>query len=194
MRWPSSIGSRPSRRGPPRTLVVVDLGTGSGAIGLSIAAERQAVDVWLTDRSDDALAVARANLAGLGRAGTRVRVSQGSWFDALPAELEGAVDLLVSNPPYVASDDDLPEVVRAWEPSTALFAGPDGLDDIRALISGAPRWLHDGGALVLELAPSQAPTATALAVDAGFADVTVEPDLSGRLRCLVARRRPEGSA
>src|SRR5689334_12274015 len=87
---------------------VVDLGTGSGVIALSIAMERAAVTVWATDASPDALDVTRANLAGVGRPGTRVRVAQGEWFDALPRELAGGVDVVVSNPPYVAESDVLP--------------------------------------------------------------------------------------
>lgn len=170
-----------------RALVAVDLGTGSGAIGLSLAVERPGVDVWLTDASGDALAVARANLAGLGRAGTRVRVVEGSWFDALPGELAGTIDLIVSNPPYVGLDDDLPEAVRAWEPTSALLAGPDGLDDIRVLVRESPRWLRTGGALVVELAPDQAATVAELAAEVGFTGVSVEPDLAGRSRCLIAR-------
>lgn len=79
--------------------LAVDLGTGSGAIGLSLAFERIDLSVWATDRSPDALAVARANLAGIGRAATRVRLAEGDWFAALPAELAGTVDVLVTNPP-----------------------------------------------------------------------------------------------
>jgi release factor glutamine methyltransferase len=147
----------------------------------------------MTDASGDALAVARANLAGLGRAGTGVRLAEGSWFDALPVELVGAIDVVVSNPPYVGTDDHLPEVVRAWEPTRALLAGPDGLDDIRLLVDEAPRWLRPGGALVVELAPGQATDVVGLGSSAGFVDVTVEPDLADRSRCLVARLPGEGS-
>ena len=170
----------------PRT--VVDLGTGSGAIGLSIADERDRVEVVLTDASADALDVARANLTGLGRAATRVSIAPpGEWFDALPAELRGHIDLLVSNPPYVADGDDLPAVVRDWEPPSALFAGPDGLDDLRVLMGGAPGWLAPGGAIVVELAPTQAAAVAALAGEAGFAEVAIHRDLSGRERCVVGR-------
>ncbi|MGH1504218.1 MAG: peptide chain release factor N(5)-glutamine methyltransferase, partial [Acidimicrobiales bacterium] len=135
---------------------VVDLGTGSGAIGLSFLAERRNAQVWLTDRSADALAVARANLAGLGRHGSRGRLVEGSWFEALPAELAGGLDLVVSNPPYVAPDDELPAEVRDWEPSSALVAADAGLADLRVLVAEAPRWLTAEGALVVELAPVQA--------------------------------------
>lgn len=173
---------------PERNLCAVDLGTGSGAIGLSLAVERPRVDVWLTDRSADALAVARANLAGIGRAASRVRVVEGTWFAALPAELLGAVDLLVSNPPYVAVGDELDAAVRDWEPADALFAGADGLDDLRVLVAGAHEWLRPGGALVLEIDPRQAEAVMALARSREFGELAVHRDLSDRERAVVARR------
>lgn len=176
-------------REPDRILIAVDLGTGSGAIGLSIAAEREQVEVLLTDASADALAVARANLAGLGRAATRVRIAEpGEWFAAVPAEHRGAIHLLVSNPPYVALDDDLPAVVRDWEPSSALFSGPDGLDDLRRIVGEAPEWLASDGVLVVELAPHQAEAVAGLARRAGFVEVEIGADLTGRSRAVVARR------
>jgi release factor glutamine methyltransferase len=176
------------RRLEVRTPLVVDLGTGSGAIALSVAVEAPGADVWATDVSADALAVARANLAGIGgRAATRVRLVEGSWFDALPGELRGQVDLLVSNPPYVADDETLPALVSDWEPSGALRAGPTGLEAVGAIVSGAPAWLARPAALVLEIAPQQAERAIALARAAGFDDVEVRADLNGRPRALVGR-------
>jgi release factor glutamine methyltransferase len=167
--------------------VAVDLGTGSGAIALAIATEVPTVLVWGVDRSADALAVARANTAGIGRAGARVSMVEGDWFDALPEELRGTVDVLVSNPPYVCDDDELPAEVRDWEPGSALFAGPDGLDDIRRIVSGAPAWLRRPGALVVEHDPRQADAVEQLARAAGATDTKVRPDLTGRMRYLVAR-------
>jgi len=174
---------------PDHSMVAVDLGTGSGAIGLSIAAERESVEVWLTDASEDALAVARANLVGLGRAATRVRIAPaGEWFAALPSELMGSINLIISNPPYVADGDELPEVVRDWEPASALFAGADGLDDLRVIVSEAPRWLAPGGVLVVELAPMQAQQFAGLARDAGFDEVEISQDLNGRERAVICRK------
>jgi len=171
-----------------RPAVAVDLGTGSGAIALSLAAERWPhIEVWATDASADALAVARANLAGLGRRAGVVRLLEGDWYDALPAELAGRVDVIVSNPPYVADGDALPAAVADWEPSDALLAGADGLSDLRRIIAGAPAWLAPGGTLVVEMGETQADAVRALAAAAGFADVRVEPDLAGRPRALVAR-------
>jgi release factor glutamine methyltransferase len=171
-----------------RPAVVVDLGTGSGAIALSLAAERWPhVEVWATDASADALAVARANLAGLGRRAGVVRLLEGDWYDALPPDLAGRVDVIVSNPPYVADGDPLPAEVAEWEPVTALRAGADGLDDLRQIIAAAPAWLAPGGTLVTEIGETQADAVRALATAAGFASVRVEPDLAGRPRGLVAR-------
>jgi release factor glutamine methyltransferase len=173
---------------PGATLLVADLGTGSGAIALAVAAERERVEVWATDRSADALAVASANLAGLGRAATRVRLCEGSWFGALPDELAGRLDVVVSNPPYVADHEALPTEVADWEPGEALFSGPTGLEAIERILAEAPTWLARPGALVVELAPHQAEAASAAARAAGFTDVEVVDDLAGRPRTLVARQ------
>lgn len=166
---------------------VADLGTGSGAIALSIALERPRAEVWATDSSAAALDVARANLAGTGRAAARVTLVQGSWFEALPEHLRGALDLVVSNPPYVAADEELPSVVADWEPVSALVAGPDGLEDVEAVLRGVTRWLAPGGSVVVELAPHQAPRATGVAIEVGLVDVRVRPDLAGRDRAVIAR-------
>jgi release factor glutamine methyltransferase len=173
-----------------RPVLAADLGTGSGVIGLSLAAELPltGTTVWLTDVSVDALDVARANLAGIGRAAANVRVAEGSWFDALPAEVEGRLDLVVSNPPYIAVDD--PEVepsVREWEPHLALFAGDDGLDAYRQIVAAAPRWLAPNGWLVLEIGHTQTDAVIGLMSDAGLAEVAVHPDLAGHPRVATAR-------
>lgn len=173
--------------GSERSTVVVDLGTGSGAIGLSVAAERVRSSVWLTDASQDALAVATANIAGLGRAGARVSAVHGAWFDALPGELAGTVDMIVSNPPYVAADAELPAEVADWEPTIALRSGGDGLDDLRTIIGGSGRWLTDEGVLVCEISPEQADAVAAVARDS-FEEVEVLDDLTGRARALIARQ------
>jgi release factor glutamine methyltransferase len=169
--------------------IAVDLGTGSGAIALSLAAERWPhVEVWATDRSPEALEVARANLAGLGRRSAVVRLVAGDWFRALPEGLHGRVDLLVSNPPYVAADDELPTEVAAWEPREALVPGPSGLEAIEQIVGAAPTWLSAGGTLVVEIGETQGPAARHLAVAAGLVDASIHPDLAGRDRALVARR------
>lgn len=177
-------------RGPELGPQVVDLGTGSGAIALSIAVERPRAQVWATDISPDALAVASANLAGLGaRAAGRVTFGLGDWWAALPDELQGRVALVVANPPYVSEAEfqDLPSEVALWEPHEALVCGPSGMEALEALVAGAGRWLAPGSSLVSEIAPQRSAEAVAIAKTAGFTDVSVKPDLAGRERVLVAR-------
>ena len=177
-----------ARRGDDdRAAIAADLGTGSGAIGLSLAAERPGTEIWLTDVSEDALAVARANLAGLGRAGSGVRLAQGDWFGALPDELVGGLSLVVANPPYVAAADELDPEVAGWEPELALLAPDEGRAHLAHLVAEALGWLTGDGALVLELDPRQADD---LAERAGptYHEVEVIHDLAGRARALVARR------
>ena len=184
------------QREPDRHLVAVDLGTGSGAIALSIAAERQRVRVWATDQSAAALEVASANLAGLGgHRATRVRLGQGTWWSALPSELKGQVDLIVSNPPYVSSGEmpSLDPTVRDWEPLDALEAGPTGTEAIEFILAGAGDWLRSGAAAVIEIAPRQAEAAKGIARQNGFTEARVERDLAGRERALVATRAPTES-
>lgn len=168
---------------------VVDLGTGSGAIALSIAVEDPHAHVWATDASEDALAVARANLAGIGRDGSRVRLVEGSWFTPLSPLLEGNIDLIVTNPPYIGEREvpDLPPEVAHWEPHQALVAGPTGLEQLEVILAEAPRWLNRPGALVAEIAPHQAEAAVVLAYRSGFTEVEVRADLTDRPRVLVAR-------
>jgi release factor glutamine methyltransferase len=168
--------------------VVVDLGTGSGAIALAIASERPGTEVWATERSADALAVARANLAGLGMAGMSVRLAEGSWFEGLPASLLGRVDLVVSNPPYVAATDALPASVTDWEPAEALVPGPTGLEAYDEILSDAHRWVAGGGAFVAEIGVSQGPDVARRLEAAGWVEPHVEPDLRGLPRAVVARR------
>ena len=143
-------------RGASREVAVVDLGTGSGAIGLSVAVECPQSRVFATDVSGDALAVARANLAGLGRAAARVSLHQGDWFEALPGALRGSVDVVVSNPPYIGTNEELPPVIADWEPPVALWSGPAGHEAVEKVIGGASSWLRPGGALVLEVASHRA--------------------------------------
>jgi release factor glutamine methyltransferase len=167
--------------------VIADLGTGSGAIALALHAELPDVMVWATDASPGALDVARANVAGC--AATRVRIAHGSWFDALPETLRGKLELVVSNPPYVAEHEvgALPDEVSGFEPRAALVAGPTGCEALEHLLAHAREWLVPDGVLVCELAPHQADAMTERAQGQGYADVAVRMDLAGRPRVLVAR-------
>ena len=176
------------RSGGPST--VADLGTGSGALALALAAELPEAEVWATDVSPAALGVARANLAALSpSAASRVHFAEGMWYEALPARLRGRLRVIVSNPPYVTEAEfaDLPAEVRDHEPAGALVAGPTGRECLELLVAGGLEWLEPGGALVLELAPVQAGPLSALAEDAGYEGVSVHRDLAGRDRVLAAR-------
>ena len=172
----------------PPPIVVADLGTGSGAIGLALVDELplEGTTVWLTDASPDALDLARANLAGVGRRAANGRVAEGDWFAALPAGT--VLDLAVANPPYVADGAaDLEDAVREWEPHDALFAGADGLDAMRAIVDAAPRHVRSGGWLVLEIGADQGAAVAQLLRAGGYVDVAIRPDLAGRDRVAVGR-------
>lgn len=172
------------------TRVVVDLGTGSGAIGLSLAHELPlaGTTVWLTDASLDALDVARANLAGIGRAGANVRISSGDWFSALPDSLRATVDVIVANPPYIARHDlEVESSVADYEPHAALFSGDDGLAALRTIIGEAGQWLSHNGALVLEIGHRQGSVVREMLTSAGLREVTIRHDLAGRDRIATAK-------
>jgi release factor glutamine methyltransferase len=178
-------------RHTPRPLRIADLGTGSGVIGLSLAHElwHDAIEVWLTDASPDALDVARANTAGIGRAAAGVRIAEGSWYDALPAELQGTFDLVACNPPYIATDDPAVEtIVVDHEPSMALFAPAGGLGHLERIVADAPRWLAPGGALLVEIGTTQGDAVSEMMRSAGMVDVVVHRDLAGHHRVVMGRR------
>lgn len=171
----------------PRDGVVVDIGTGSGAIALAVALERPDARVFGTDISSTALDWARLNAAELG---ADVELFEGDLFEPLPAILRGRVDVAVSNPPYVSVDDAkaLPTDVVEHEPAAALFAGSGGMDVIDALVRDANAWLRRGGHVVLEIGETQGADVRALLAARGYADVDVAPDLTGRDRIASARR------
>ncbi|MDP4928476.1 MAG: peptide chain release factor N(5)-glutamine methyltransferase [Ilumatobacteraceae bacterium] len=165
-----------------RGVTIADLGTGSGAVGLSVLHELpfESSEVWMTDVSEDALHVARANAAGVGRNAVGARFGHGSWYEALPVDLQGSLDAIVSNPPYIATGDPLVgESVLKWEPHNALFAGKDGLNDLRVVVSGAPDWLVPGGLLAVEMGFTQATVVSQLFESVGFKNVSVHKDLAG---------------
>ena len=174
-----------------RKMRVVDLGTGSGVIGLALASELPLgkTEVWLTDVSNDALDVARANLAGLGLVDGDVRLAQGDWFSALPSQLKNSFDLVISNPPYIAIyDSSVEPAVRDYEPHLALYAGTDGLDAYRQIISQAGEWLVTDGLLVLEIGHDQALIIRSLLDENNFRDIEIRQDYSQRDRIALARK------
>lgn len=177
------------QRGSGGGVRVLDLGTGSGAIALSVTTEVPQSLVWATDASAEALSVARANLAGLGRAATRVTMLEGNWFGALPDDLRASFSVIVSNPPYVAEFEraHLASDVLDWEPQSALFADDDGRSDIAVIIEEAHHWLEPGGTLVIEMAPHQTAWAAELALKKQYVDIAIAKDLAGRDRALIAK-------
>lgn len=155
--------------------VVLDLGTGSGAIALAIQHARPDAKVTAVDRSTDALLVARANARRLGLA---VRFAEADWLEGAHPDL----DLVVSNPPYVAAGDPHLTALR-HEPLGALVSGADGLDDIRRIVEAAPAHIREGGWLLLEHGYDQAASVRALLARRGFAEVQSRDDLAGIARC-----------
>jgi release factor glutamine methyltransferase len=162
--------------------VVVDVGTGTGAVALAIADERRGARVFAIDLSPEAVELAQENAARLGLS---VTVLQGDLLEPLPQELRGTVDLVVSNPPYVtdAQYEDLPAEVRA-DPRLALVGGT-GLHE--RLAAGAIGWLRPGGALAVEIGASQGPD-VAKVMEGSYEEVRIVPDLAGRDRIVVGRR------
>lgn len=170
------------RLAPGRHTRVLDLGTGSGCIAITLALERPDCEVVAAERSEAALAVAEANARRLG---ARLEFHAGSWFDALP-EGTAKFDLILSNPPYIAGED--PHLAAlAHEPAHALAAGADGLDDIRAIVSGAARHLADGGLLMFEHGWDQGGACRELLAEAGFTEIGTETDLAGHGRVSFGR-------
>tara|TARA_B100001113_G_scaffold114932_1_gene93657 strand:- start:1687 stop:2466 length:780 start_codon:yes stop_codon:yes gene_type:complete len=167
---------------------VADLGTGSGAIGLSIALERSLTRVWCTDLSEEALLVTKANLAGLGQPAKRVTLCHGSWFNALPESLKGKLHIVASNAPYISTAEVLPPEVKDWEPSLALYGGESGTNHLEEVIKESISWLTPQGSLVLEMSPEQTELMAELATSAGFNEVLVLSDLADKPRSLVARK------
>ena len=164
--------------------LVADLGTGSGAVGLSIADECSDAEVILVDNSEDALQVAAANLAGLGNNARKVRILRSSWFEAFPEELQQSFSLIVSNPPYIANGEDLPVEVLHWEPHVALYAGVKGTEHIETILTEARRWLKQNGNVAIEMAPHQIDLMSAKAEKIGYSNIEVHNDLSQRPRVM----------
>lgn len=160
---------------PDRPASVLDLGTGSGAIAVSVALARPNARVVATDASAEALAIARQNAASLGAS---VTFLQGSWYDAL--DDNAAFDLIVSNPPYIARlDTHLQQGDLRFEPRLALTDEHDGLQALRAIVDGAQRRLNRSGALYVEHGWDQAAAVRQLCRQAGLHDVRSIRDLAG---------------
>jgi release factor glutamine methyltransferase len=168
--------------------VVVEPCTGTGAIACAVATEARPAQVIATDLSPDAVALARENALRTGAA--TVQVGQGDLLDAVPETLRGAVDVLVSNPPYVAEDEveALEPEVRDHDPRLALVSGPTGHEASDRLIALAGKWLAPGGWLLLEVADTRAEECARRCAAAGLTDAEAVADLAGRPRFVRARR------
>lgn len=171
-------------RVPENRRDVLDLGTGTGAIALALAAERPQWQITGVDRVDAAVALAREN--GKRNQLPQVRFIQSDWCEQIPSN---SLDVLVSNPPYVRSDD--PHLAQGdvrFEPTSALVAGPDGLTDIRLIVRQSQDVLRAGGWLFLEHGYDQADDVALLLIDAGYQQVETVSDLSGQSRVTLGQR------
>jgi len=163
---------------------ICDLGTGSGCLAVALARELPSAEIWAIDQSTAALAVARQN--ALRNGVESIRFVGGDLFAPIA---DVCLDLIVCNPPYIASSvlQQL-EPELAWEPRAALDGGVDGLDVVRRVVAGAPTYLADGGWLLMEIGADQGAAALELAHAARLNDVAVRDDYAGRPRVLLARR------
>jgi release factor glutamine methyltransferase len=172
----------------PGEPVVVELCAGSGAISAAIAAERPGCQQYAVELSEDAARVAEANLAGTG-----VVLAEGDMADAFP-QLDGTVDLVIANPPYIPLEawEQVAVDVRTHEPDLALFSGEDGLDALKVVAGVAGRLLRPGGFVCAEHAEVQGESVVALfAATGAFAQVADHPDYNDRPRYVTAVRAPE---
>jgi release factor glutamine methyltransferase len=165
---------RRSERAP----IAVEIGCGSGAIAVSLAVEMPRLQVHASDINPRALG-----------AGARVHAVEGSRFDPLPAHLQGQVDLLVSNPPYIRSADlaGLPVEVREHDPATALDGGADGLEFYQAIAAAMGLWVRPGGFVAVEIGDDQGPAVCDILAASGGEDAAVVQDYAGRDRIVTAR-------
>lgn len=179
VRW---IDARVALSGDPY-LRVLDLGTGSGAIAVTLALERPAIEVVATDRTDEALTMAKRNAVRLAAS---VRFVSGDWFDALADVRPDRFDLIVANPPYIAMNDrHLGEGDLRFEPLEALTDMHDGMTAIERIVAGAMRRLRNGGSLMIEHGHDQASAVRASMTTAGFAGVASLRDLAGIERVTI---------
>jgi len=165
---------------------ILDCGTGSAALLLTLLAELPGSSGVGIDRSPEALAVAADNAERLGLA-ARAELRLADWRERGWQVGMTAYDLIIANPPYVEAGAELDPSVRDYEPAGALYAGPEGLDDYRVLIPQLPGLLRPGGTAVLEIGASQAEAVSTIAADAGF-DSELRRDLGGRARALILRK------
>ncbi|MCY1548448.1 Release factor glutamine methyltransferase [compost metagenome] len=165
---------------------LLDLGTGTGCIPIAILANQPDAQAFAVDLSDLALIMARQNAERHGVDG-RLSLMQSNWFAALPPMPHG-FDLIVSNPPYIASAvvETLASEVRDFDPRLALDGGPDGLAPYRLIAGEADHWLAPNGKVLVEIGYDQGASVSALFLEAGFEEVSVHRDLNGLDRVVLA--------
>jgi release factor glutamine methyltransferase len=170
--------------------VLLDYGTGSGAIAVTLAAERPAMRVLALDVSADALEVARLNASTHG-VDDRIGFVRSDGLARVPPRFRGELAAIVANPPYIAESEreGLMPDVRDWEPAAALFPGPDPLLHYRRLAAEGAAWLTDGGLLAMEVGAGRADDVCALLEGARWHDITRATDLGGIERVVTARSR-----
>lgn len=165
--------------------LIVDLCTGSGALAVSLAHSFPGAEVWASELSSEAAQLAATNADANH---VSVAVAIGDLFEPLPGRLQGSVDLFVSNPPYVSSNefDLLPPDVRNWEPQIALVGGQTGLECIGRIAAELPIWIRSGGRFYIEIGETQGAEVGRMFTD-GWADLAVRQDLAGKDRFVVGR-------
>lgn len=169
---------------PDRETDILELGTGSGIIAITLAAERPQARILATDLSSQALVTARDNAGRLGC--NNLRFAHGNWFAAVGGQ--NRFDLIVSNPPYIAEQDPhLRQGDLRFEPAMALSSGPEGLDALRQIAEGARAHLKPGARLMLEHGYDQAQLLGGILDNLGYCDIAHHHDLQGHLRATVAR-------
>jgi release factor glutamine methyltransferase len=169
---------------------VLDIGTGSGCIAVSLAVFLPQAVLHATDTSANALEVAKRN-AGRNGVLERIHFYEGRFYDPLPVSLKSSFDVIVSNPPYIPDDEYplLQKNVREYEPSTALRGGPDGLCPFRQIVGEAPEWLSTGGTIAVEIGVGQANPASECLREAGLEIVETVCDLAGKQRIIAGRKQ-----
>lgn len=168
---------------PQTELKLLDLGTGSGAIALALASELPQAEIHAADYSSQALAIAQANAQQLNLA---IQFHQGSWFEPVSGH---KFDIIVSNPPYIESDDPhLNQGDLRFEPNQALASGTDGLDDLRVIISHAPAYLKPQGWLMVEHGYNQAISVANLFKQSGYQAIKLITDLAGQPRVTIGQK------
>ncbi|WP_100126135.1 peptide chain release factor N(5)-glutamine methyltransferase [Snodgrassella alvi] len=171
----------------PEHGVVWDLGTGSGAIAITVACERPDAQVWAADISAEALAVARTNAAALQ---ADVSFGQGSWYQAQPQPAGNSVDVIVSNPPYIAvHDQHLQRGDLRFEPQHALTDNHNGLTAFQTIITGAAHFLRPDGWLLLEHGFDQGEAVRTMLAQNNFSQIHTKPDLAGLERVTLGQRK-----